>query len=54
MPGTSTDDRDAHRAAAASSSYGWNYRPMVIEAHRIMHEDGGIGEIEHVSLHMDS
>ena len=30
-------------------SYGWNYRPMVIEAHRLMHDDGGIGEIEHVS-----
>jgi predicted dehydrogenase len=26
---------------------------MVIQAHRIMHEDG-IGDIEHVSLHMDS
>lgn len=35
-------------------SYGWNYRPMVIQAHRMMHEDGGIGEIEHVSIHMDS
>lgn len=35
-------------------SYGWNYRPMVIRAHQVMHEDGGIGEIEHVSLHMDS
>ena len=35
-------------------SYGWNYRPMVIEAHRMMHEDGGVGEIEHVALHMDS
>ncbi len=35
-------------------SYGWNYRPMVIQAHRMMHEDGGIGEIEHVALHMDS
>lgn len=34
-------------------SYGWNYRPMVIQAHRIMHDDG-IGDIEHVSLHMDS
>ena len=21
-------------------SYGWNYRPMVIQAHRIMHDDG--------------
>jgi predicted dehydrogenase len=35
-------------------SYGWNYRPMVIDAHRMMHEDGGVGEIEHVALHMDS
>jgi predicted dehydrogenase len=33
-------------------AYGWNYRPMVIEAHRLMHEDGGIGTIEHVALHM--
>ncbi len=35
-------------------AYGWNYRPMVIEAHRLMHDDGGVGEIEHVALHMDS
>jgi predicted dehydrogenase len=35
-------------------AYGWNYRPMVIEAHRLMHDDGGIGAIEHVALHMDS
>ncbi|MFV2065249.1 MAG: Gfo/Idh/MocA family oxidoreductase, partial [Chloroflexota bacterium] len=35
-------------------AYGWNYRPMVIEAHRLMHEDGGIGDIEHLSMHMDS
>ncbi len=35
-------------------SYGWNYRPMVIQAHRMMHEDDGVGEIEHVALHMDS
>ena len=35
-------------------AYGWNYRPMVIQAHRLMQEDGGIGEIEHVSMHMDS
>ena len=26
---------------------------MVIQAHRIMHDDG-IGDLEHVSLHMDS
>jgi predicted dehydrogenase len=35
-------------------AYGWNYRPMVIQAHRMMHEDGGIGDIEHVAMHMDS
>lgn len=35
-------------------AYGWNYRPMVIQAHRMMHEDGGVGEIELVALHMDS
>ena len=35
-------------------SYGWNYRPMVIQAHRMMHDEGGIGKIEHVSMHMDS
>jgi predicted dehydrogenase len=35
-------------------AYGWNYSPMVIAAHRLMHEAGGIGEIEHVSMHMDS
>jgi len=35
-------------------SYGWNYRPMVIQAHRMLHDDGGIGDIEHVALHMDS
>jgi predicted dehydrogenase len=35
-------------------AYGWNYRPMVVDAHRLMHEDGGVGQIEHVGLHMDS
>jgi predicted dehydrogenase len=35
-------------------AYGWNYRPMLIEAYRLMHDDGGIGHIEHVSMHMDS
>ena len=35
-------------------AFGWNYRPMLIAAHRLMHEDGGIGEIEQVSMHMDS
>ncbi len=35
-------------------AYGWNYRPMVVQAQRMMHDDGGIGEVEQVSLHMDS
>lgn len=35
-------------------AYGWNYGPLVTEAYRLLHEDGGIGEIEHVSMHMDS
>ncbi|MEO5885545.1 MAG: Gfo/Idh/MocA family oxidoreductase [Candidatus Limnocylindrales bacterium] len=35
-------------------SYGWNYRPMVIQAQRMLHDDGGLGDIEHVALHMDS
>jgi predicted dehydrogenase len=34
-------------------AYGWNYRPMIVHAHRIMADDG-IGEIEQVALHMDS
>ncbi len=35
-------------------AYGWNYRPMVVEAHRLMHDDGGIGGVEHISMYMDS
>jgi predicted dehydrogenase len=35
-------------------AYGWNYRPMVIEARRLMNTDGGIGEIEQLTIHMDS
>ncbi len=35
-------------------AYGWNYRPMVLEAKRLMQQDGGIGEIEHVTMYMDS
>lgn len=35
-------------------AYGWNYRPMVVEAHRLMQHDGGIGEIEQLTIHMDS
>ena len=35
-------------------AYGWNYRDMVMQAYRLMHDDGGIGDIEHLSMHMDS
>ena len=35
-------------------AYGWNYRPMVIEAHRMMQDDGGVGDIEQLTIHMDS
>jgi predicted dehydrogenase len=34
-------------------SYGWNYRPMVREAKRLM-EEKGIGEVEHMMIHMAS
>jgi hypothetical protein len=27
---------------------------MVVQAHRLMHDDGGVGQVEHVMLHMDS
>lgn len=35
-------------------AYGWNYRPMLVSAFELMQADGGIGEIEAVSLHMSS
>src|SRR5437870_12602827 len=35
-------------------AYGWNYRPMDVQAHHLMHEDGGIGEIEQGTSHMAS
>ena len=35
-------------------AYGWNYRPIAIEAMRMATIDGGLGEIEHTSMHMDS
>ncbi|OLC52050.1 MAG: hypothetical protein AUH85_18025 [Chloroflexi bacterium 13_1_40CM_4_68_4] len=35
-------------------AYGWNYRPMIVQAHQLMHEDGGIGEIEQLTIHMAS
>lgn len=35
-------------------SYGWNYRPIVRGAKRLMETDGGIGEIENVMIAMSS
>jgi predicted dehydrogenase len=35
-------------------AYGWNYRPMVVQARELMEGDGGIGEVEQVTIHMSS
>jgi predicted dehydrogenase len=35
-------------------AYGWNYRPMVVRATELMREDGGIGDIEQLTIHMSS
>lgn len=35
-------------------SFGWNYRPIGIEAKRIMVEDGGVGDVEHIMVAMAS
>ncbi len=42
--------RDRHLLLA----YGWNYRPMVVQAKELIDRDGGIGAIEQVSIHMSS
>lgn len=34
-------------------SFGWNYRPMVVEAKRLM-DQHGIGDVEQVTIHMAS
>jgi predicted dehydrogenase len=34
-------------------AFGWNYRPMVVESKRLM-EERGIGELEHMTVHMAS
>ncbi len=34
-------------------SFGWNYRPLLVQATRLMH-DVGVGPIEHVSIRMAS
>jgi len=35
-------------------AYGWNYRPMIVQAKGLMARDGGIGDIEQVTIHMSS
>lgn len=35
-------------------AYGWNYKAMVEQARELMWQDGGIGEIEHLMIHMAS
>ena len=35
-------------------SFGWNYGPLGIEAKRLMDEEGGVGEVEHVMVSMAS
>lgn len=35
-------------------AYGWNYRPMVVQAKELMTQDGGIGDVEVVTIHMSS
>lgn len=35
-------------------SFGWNYGPLGIQAKRIMDEDGGVGDLEHVMVQMAS
>ncbi|HET7677905.1 MAG TPA: Gfo/Idh/MocA family oxidoreductase [Candidatus Limnocylindrales bacterium] len=35
-------------------AYGWNYRPMIVGARQLMEDDGGIGEIEQLTIHMSS
>ncbi len=34
--------------------FGWHYRPIGVEAKRIMTEDGGVGDVEHVMVSMAS
>jgi predicted dehydrogenase len=35
-------------------AFGANYQPMIREAHRLMTTGGGVGEVEHVAIHMAS
>jgi predicted dehydrogenase len=50
-------DLDAHARALGRHlvvAFGWNYRPMVVEAQRLLAENGGIGELEHLAVYMAS
>jgi len=42
------------RGRALLVSFGWHYRPIVVEARKMMREQGGVGEIEHVMVSMAS
>src|SRR5205807_10177120 len=33
-------------------AYGWNYRPMVVQAHRLLPQPRGTGEMEPPTIHM--
>jgi predicted dehydrogenase len=35
-------------------SFGWNYKPMVVDFLRVLEEHGGIGEVENCMIHMAS
>jgi predicted dehydrogenase len=35
-------------------AYGWNYRPIMLGAKELMGRDGGIGDVEQVTIHMSS
>ncbi|MBA2557106.1 MAG: Gfo/Idh/MocA family oxidoreductase [Chloroflexi bacterium] len=35
-------------------AYGWNYKPMVVKARELMQQDGGIGDVEQMTIHMAS
>ena len=57
LSATDAWDLAEHSAAIGRQvvvAFGWNYRPMVIDAERMMIEDGGLGEIEHLSILMAS
>src|SRR5262249_27299719 len=42
------------RDRALVISYGWHYGPLAIEARRMMCDEGGIGQVEHLMVAMAS